>query len=239
MPPPRTPRSPRPAPVPTPRPQSPHPRPLPPAQPLSTAELDTLDEALAARPGEALDVVALDGYLCGVLLQPGRVPPTLWLPAVFDVDAPPGAAMPADAAAARIGTLVQRRHAELDAAIAARQWFDPWVFELDDPALSPHAATLPWVAGFAAAMARFPALMQHDEVQLLEPLAVLYAAFDPQDLEDADALLAEIQTLEPPATLAEAVEDLVTSVLRLADVTRPIRTASGGRQPRPHVRRTR
>lgn len=236
MPPPRTPR---PAAARTRSAGAPPPQPSPAARPLSAAELGTLDEALAARPGQALDVVALDGYLCGVLLQPGRVPPAQWLPAVFDVDAPPGVAVPADAAAARIGALVQRRHAELDAAIAARRWFDPWVFELDDPSLPPHAATLPWVAGFAAAMERFPALMQHEEAQLLEPLAVLYAAFEPEDLEDADALLAEIQTLEPPATLDEAVEDLVTSVLRLADVTRPARAAGSGRPPGLHTRRAR
>ena len=233
------PRAARPAAARTPSPASPPSRPAPAPRPLTAAELEALDEALAARPGEALDVVALDGYLCGVLLQPGRVPPAQWLPAVFDVDARPGAAVPADAAATRIGALVQRRHAELDAAIAARRWFDPWVFELDDPTLPPHAATLPWVAGFAAAMERFPGLMQHDEAELLEPLAVLYAAFEPEDLEDADALLAEIQTLEPPTTLDEAVEDLVTSVLRLADVTQPARTAGTGRQPRPHARRTR
>jgi uncharacterized protein len=67
-------------------------------------------------------------------------------------------------------------------------------------------------------------------------LAVLYAAFDPEDLEDAQALLEEIETLEPPATLEEAVEDLVTSVLRLADVARPGRAAvlrPPQRQPRP------
>jgi uncharacterized protein len=205
------------------------------AQPLSAAEFDELDRKLAAwpPPAQPLDVVALDGYLCGVLLQPVPVPESQWLPAVFDPDGDgaPGSSTPSrppGEAAARIATLVRRRHAELDAAIEARRWFDPWVFELDDEQLPPHALTLPWVAGFAAAMDRFPQLMAHgDPAQLLEPLAVLYAAFDPEDLEDAQALLEEIETLEPPATLQEAVEDLVTSVLRLADVARPRRA------PRP------
>ena len=212
------------------------------AQPLSAAEFDELDRALAAWPAPAqpLDVVALDGYLCGVLLQPAPVPESQWLPTVFDVEPSPGAAAPASGpppgqAAARIAALVRRRHAELDAAISARHWFDPWVFELDDPQLPPHAATLPWVAGFATAMERFPGLMAQDEAQVLEPLAVLYAAFDPEDLEDAQALLEEIETLEPPATLPEAVEDLVSSVLRLADVTRPRRPA--GHRGRPHPAR--
>ena len=214
----------------------------PAAQPLSAAEFDELDRALAAwpPPAQPLDVVALDGYLCGVLLQPSPVPELQWLPMVFDVEQAPGAAAPASGpppgpAAARIAALVRRRHAELDAAIAARRWFDPWVFELDDPQLPPHACTLPWVAGFATAMERFPGLMAQEPAQVLEPLAVLYAAFDPEDLEDAQALLEEIDTLEPPATLPEAVEDLVSSVLRLADVTRPRRPA--GHRVRPHPQR--
>lgn len=44
---------------------------------------------------------------------------------------------------------------------------------------------------------------------------------DPDDLEDADDLLEEIETLEPPADLAEAVESLVRSTLMLADISRP------------------
>lgn len=215
-----------------------------PIAPLTAAEFDALDRALAdwPSPGQALDVVALDGYLCGVLLQPTPVPEWQWLPVVFDTDTagPARAAAPGPAAggaAGRIAALVRRRHAELDAAIGARRWFDPWVFELDDPQLPPHATTLPWVAGFAMALERFPGLMAAEPEEVLEPLAVLYAAFDPEDLEDAEALLEEIETLEPPATLQEAVEDLVTSVLRLADVTRPRREGAPvrpgrGRPPR-------
>ena len=59
------------------------------------------------------------------------------------------------------------------------------------------------------------------EAQLLEPLAGLYQFLDPEDLEDADELLAEIETLEPPATLDEAVEDLVRATLLMADVSLP------------------
>jgi uncharacterized protein len=46
---------------------------------------------------------------------------------------------------------------------------------------------------------------------------------DPEDLEDADELLAEIEMLEPPQDVAEAVEGLVRSTLLIADVTRPQR----------------
>jgi uncharacterized protein len=65
--------------------------------------------------------------------------------------------------------------------------------------------------------------MRLPEEPLLEPLAAIYLHLDPDDLEDADALLEEIESLEPPADLEEAVEGLVSAVLMLADVSRPLR----------------
>jgi uncharacterized protein len=193
--------------------------------------LQSLLDALPA-PLEPPDLSALDGYLCGVLLQPRPVPAPRWLPFVADVEgrpAPPGTGLEALHAA------VQRRHAELERAITARQWFDPWIAELgDDEPVS--AAVLPWVAGFATAMDRFPGLTALDDPALIEPLAMLYLHFDPADLEDADALLEVIESLEPPADLSEAAEDLVRAVLLMADVTRP-RPAAGEPAPRRSGRR--
>ncbi|WP_326534415.1 YecA/YgfB family protein [Pseudorhodoferax sp.] len=190
-----------------------------PRTPLTETDFDDLQRALDAVPAplEALDVSALDGYLCGVLLQPRPVPAAEWLPGVTDID---GRALPAGFDATRLHTLVQRRHAELEHAIGQRDWFDPWIFELDDDT-PPSETVLPWVAGFAAAQDRFPALMASDDPALVEPLALLYLHFDRDDLEDADALLAVIDTLEPPDDLAEAVQDLVRAVMLIADVTRP------------------
>lgn len=200
---------------------------------LTNAQIEELDALLASihAPLQPMDASALDGYLCGVLLQPVTISRTEWLPLVFDID---GQAAPADAATGRtnertierVTELATLRLEELQAAIAARQWFDPWLFETDDEDATPVSAQLPWVAGFAAAMDRFPALLALDNPALLEPLAVLYAAFDPEDLEEADELLPLIETLEPPSTLAEAAEDLVRSVLLLADVSRPRRNTA-------------
>src|SRR4051812_45368486 len=192
-----------------------------PAPPLAEADLNRLQTLLDKIPDplEPLDISMLDGYLCGVLLQPTMVPAGAWLKHVFDIDGRPLAdKWPG---LHELQGLVQRRYRELATAIAGRQWFDPWVFELDEDA-EPLESTLPWVAGFSAAMGLFPALMDMDSPDTLEPLAVLYAAFDPDDLEDADALLAEIETLEPPSDLDEAIEDVVQSVMRLADVSRPL-----------------
>ena len=188
------------------------------AAPLSERELGRLQELLDAVPAplEPLDLPALDGFLCGVLVQPARIAPARWLAYVTDADGRP---VPAGHDPAPLLALVKRRHAELEAAIAGRRWFDPWVFEVDDAeAADPvRAAVLPWVAGVATAFELFPGTMQLPPEATLEPLALLYQHVDAGDLEDADELLAEIDSLEPPSDLTEAVEQLVRAILLLAD----------------------
>ena len=135
--------------------------------------------------------------------------------------------MPQHFDAGPLHALVRRRHAELAAAIDRRQWFDPWVFELepveaaadaggelDAAAAAAREAVYPWVAGFATAMELFPALMRIDSPTLLEPLALIYRHLGPDDL------LALVETLEAPADLAQAVEELVRATLLLADLSR-------------------
>ena len=202
---------------------------LNPDRPLDDDDLQRLGALLDALPAplEPLDESALDGFLCGVLLQPRPVPAAQWEPCVTDIEGRPA---PAGPALDELRGLARRRHAELDRAIGQRQWFDPWIFPLDDDA-SASECVLPWVAGFAAAMDRFPALMAVDDPELIEPLALLYLHFDPADLEDADALAAVIETLEPPVDLPEAVQDIVRAVMLIADVTRP-RTAPHPTAPR-------
>lgn len=209
-----------------------------PAEPLSEAELERLQALLDALPAplEPLDVSMADGYLCGVLLQPAAVPIEAWLPPLLDAE---GRATPQ--ADGELVALLRRRHRELNLAIVERQWFDPWIFELDDDA-SPSETVLPWVAGFAHALDAHPGLMRLPEDLLLEPLAALYLHLDADDLEDADALLEEIESLEPPADLEEAVEGLVSAVLMLADASRPQKAAptpapQGARRRGPPQRR--
>lgn len=201
---------------------------------LDASELDALDRLLASVPAplEALDASMLDGFLCGVLVQPQPVPTERWLPHVTDVD---GRALPAGFDATRLHALARRRHAELAWAIRHRQWFDPWVFELDGAPDDP-SAVYPWVAGFATALELFPMLMRAEAGVLTEPLALLYRHLDPDDLEDADDLLEEIESLEPPADLAEAVEELVRATLLLADAAQPP-AARATRRPPPRPRR--
>ena len=153
------------------------------------------------------------------------MPEAQWLCWVHDFDdgrpAPPGVDLTA------LHALVRRRHAELAQAIAARRWFDPWVFDLEPAAgeesVSPSEVVLPWIAGFAAALERFPSLLDNAGADAREPLATLYAHFDPADLEDVDDLAEEIASIELPETADEAVEDLVRCTLLLADAMQPHR----------------
>lgn len=226
----------------------PAPRPPRPSRAPATspAALDTVSDAQrealqdgfdqVPMPLEPLDVSALDGFLCGVLLQPQPIPEARWLAHVFDVDGRP---LPAGwALAAELRDIVRCRHRELDQAIEARRWFDPWVFEVEDDGEADEVeAVFPWVAGFATALTLFPALSELAESGsqgpvLTEPLALVYRHLDPEDLEDAEALLAEIDTLEPPADLTDAVEGLVRATLLVADVTRPLKAgAKPGQRP--------
>lgn len=198
--------------------------------PWNETDLAALEHLLDAVPAplEPLDLMMLDGFLAGVLLQPKLVPDSDWLPHVTDLDGRP---LPANYPLGELRPLLLRRHSELNRAIHRRVWIDPWIFELDDEA-DPLETVMPWVAGFATAMDLFPGVMNQPGAEALEPLALLYRAFDPDDLEDADELLEVIEELEPPQDLEEAVEDLVTALFRLADVTRPrspVKPAASGR----------
>jgi uncharacterized protein len=203
--------------------------------PPGERELDELQAALDKVPAplEPLDVTMLDGFLCGVLVQPRRVPDERWLPHITDAD---GRALPAKFDATRLHALARQRHAELNDAIGRRQWFDPWVFELDGDDVD-FDAVYPWVAGFATALELFPDLMQGEAEDLTEPLALLYRHLDPDDLEDADELLEAIESIEPPEDLSEAVEDLVRATLLLADVGRPISSPPAANKPRGPAQR--
>ena len=192
--------------------------------PLGDREIEALQALLDTVPAplEPLDVSSLDGFLCGVIVQPTAIAPSRWLRFVSDVD---GRALPAGFDARPLHALVLRRDGELRRAIGRREWFDPWVFELDEEDVGRDGAraagsdpAYPWVAGFAAALETFPGLLAADEDVLTGPLALLYRHLDADDLEDADALLAEIESLEPPVDLAAAVEELVRATLLLADV---------------------
>ena len=207
-----------------------------PDMPLSDEDVMALDRWLLALPEDhdALDVVMLDGYLTGVLLQPDVVLPSAWLPLVFDAQ---GRAIdfPGDHADAdRIIGLIMRRYNELAAYIAAREPFDPIVFELHDDNETPLtgkagiAALELWAAGFMNALQAFPALLdRHGEIDdVAVPLSgILRHLPEDPDLKpaSAEALALERARLDrevPLANLDQATEELIDCVLDIAAVTR-------------------
>jgi uncharacterized protein len=207
--------------------------------PLSDDEVAELDAALAALPeeGDHLDVVMLDGFLTGVLLQPDVVLPSQWLPHVLGTS--DGNVLPVGAdQAKRLIDLVMRRYNELAACIAAREPFEPIVFELEDaqtrePLAGAEAikALWPWAAGFVNALNAFPALRERfDEDPDLSAALVGILRHVPVDSdvppEVADSLRelkADADAEVPLASLDEAIADMLDCVLDIADITRPRR----------------
>jgi uncharacterized protein len=127
--------SPRPRPISAREPSAAHPVEGSDAEALERYE--SLREAIGRGPGvDALPAPMLDGYLCGVLLQPAAIPVSRWWPAVVDPDDPVAAGGARSPALDAMREVAIARHAELDAAIRARRWFDPWVIEVGGDDLS-------------------------------------------------------------------------------------------------------
>jgi uncharacterized protein len=205
--------------------------------PLSEREIEELDSALAAvpEPQESLDVVMLDGFLVGLLLQPEPVPVDRWMPYVFDSEGLPADPPVAPAAQARIVDLVMRHHNYLAACINAREGFDPIVYPVEDDAGKAVAgraaieALAPWAAGFMSALNAFPQLLDTygESAELAESLVgvMRHLPSDPDEPPAEARRFAEdklrIERDMPLADLDEAIEHLVECVLDAADIARP------------------
>lgn len=202
------------------------------AQDLNNAELDELDQLLADTPEplQPLDIVMLDGYLCGVLVQPRLIGADEWLPPVFDLD---GGSLPDDVDAGwreRVRTLILRRHAALNEQLADEGWFDPIVH--DEPELAADSATgdvlreLPgisrplfsWSAGFQYAATLFPALAEVADEPIVAALDRVFRHLPPETDEDREAARRAAAS-HPIATLDDAVQDLVLAVAELWERT--------------------
>ena len=212
-------------------------------QDLTDAEFAELDELLAATPAplQPLDASMLDGYLCGVIVQPRLIEPDEWLPNIFDYD---GGLLPDTVDAAwldKLTQLVERRHAALNRSLVEDGWFDPVILDVDEnetPEPLPADATdeeraarasyealgaisralMPWVAGFQHAALCFPELADMADDAVAAALARLYRhlpAETPEEKEVVETLNRE----HPLKDLDDAIEELVVTVADLADLT--------------------
>jgi len=207
------------------------------AQDLSEAEFGELDELLAAvpEPLEPLDAVMLDGFLCGVIVQPRLIAADEWLPFVFDAgghrwgEAEPGVEQQ------RARVLILRRHSALNRSIAEFGGFDPFVLEplpaepdADADADADATGTVDavhdplshWVLGFDQALQLLPELIELLDPEVGSALARVLR-FLPED--------ASTKTDEPAAgaapiaSLDAAIGAVVAAVADLYDITAPLR----------------
>ena len=216
-------------------------------QDLSDAEFAELDELLAGipEPLEPLDVVMLDGFLCGVIVQPKLLDADEWLPFVFDAGGHRWGEAEPSAEQQRARALILRRHAALNRSIAEYGSFDPFILEaadedsddeagedLDDASAAsspdeaipaPHdpigSAILPWVAGFEQAIHLLPALEELDHPQVSLALARLFR-FLPDDEQGTAAMVARELPLD---SLEDAIGEIVACVVELYELTLPLR----------------
>jgi uncharacterized protein len=213
-------------------------------QDLSDAEFAELDDLLAQvpEPLEPLDAVMLDGFLCGVLVQPELVADDAWLPFVFDAGGHRWGEAEPSPEQRRARSLILRRHAALNRAIAEFGAFDPFVLEpIADEASSgteaapaapdaePEApldpigaALLPWVAGFEQALHLLPGLADLDDPAVTTILARLFR-FLPESDDDPHGIFALIERERPLGSLDEAIAEVVACVADLYELTAPLR----------------
>lgn len=203
---------------------------------LTDAEFAELDDLLAATPEplQPLDAVMLDGFLCGVIVQPVLLESAAWMPHVFDMN---GELLPDDVDAAwhtRVSELILRRHAALNRALAEDGWFDPLILEMDDeapaeplPADEPDPwagvsevsrPVAPWVAGFHFATICFPDLPEIADDAVMAALARVFRHL-PAETDEEREVVATLDREQPLKTLDDAIEELVASVADLYDLT--------------------
>ena len=213
------------------------------AQDLSVAEFAELDDLLAGvpEPLQPLDVVMLDGFLCGVIVQPALLDPETWLPYVFDAGGHRwGEAVPS-AEQQRARVLILRRHAALNRALAEFGSFDPFVLEplgdeaalgdapapaadLDPAPADPIGAVLlPWVAGFEQAAHLLPGLADLDDPAVALTLARLFRFLPDDGDADAPSTRALVADARPLSSLDDAIAEVVGCVAELYELTAPLR----------------
>jgi len=212
-------------------------------QDLSDAEFAELDDLLAdvPEPLEPLDAVMLDGFLCGVLVQPEIVAVDAWMPFVFDAGGHRWGEAEPSPEKMRAHALVLRRHAALNRSLAEFGAFDPFVLEplgaagsedLDAerdagagptaPADPIGAALLPWVAGFEQALHLLPGLAQLEDRAIATILARLFR-FLPESEDDPHGIFAIVERERPLGSLDEAIAEVVACVADLHQLTEPLR----------------
>lgn len=169
--------------------QYPHYNPASDNRPLSDEELNELDELLADLPADAaMNIEALDGYLAGLLLTPGRaladVPGADWLPVVWGGDGEPEPAPFASGKQRKKVVMLVLRHLHSIAVAWAERpqaWEPIFSFADGEDDSTEYADAEDWAVGFLVAVdlapdAWAPWFDGADTGPLLAPIAALGSA---------------------------------------------------------------
>ena len=140
--------------------QYPHYNPASDNRPLSDEDINDLDELLAALPTDsAMNVEALDGYLAGLLLTPGRALPDLpgeaWLPVIWGGDADPDPAPFASGKQRKKVVMLVLRHLHSIAVAWTERpqaWEPIFSFADGEDEDTEYADAEDWAAGFLMAV---------------------------------------------------------------------------------------
>jgi uncharacterized protein len=166
----------------------PHYNPASDNRPLSDEELNDLDELLAALPADgSMNIEALDGFLAGLLLTPGRelaeLPGAAWLPEIWGGD---GAVEPAPFASGKqrkkvVMLVLRHLHSIAVAWTENPKAWEP-IFSFadsgDEDDAVEYADAEDWAAGFLIAVNLAPQqwgpwFEGGETVELLAPIAAL------------------------------------------------------------------
>lgn len=135
--------------------QLPHYQPHGPIDPLSDEELGELDDTLAGLPnGDGLNIEALDGYLCALLLAPqsvSQVDPEQWMPPIWGGDNPDPFA--SGKQRKRVVLAVLRHLRALDADLHQRPELWEPILSLAEDEQGEWVDATDWSAGFLLGMA--------------------------------------------------------------------------------------
>jgi uncharacterized protein len=169
--------------------------------PLSDAELEQLDQLLAALPDGALNVEALDGYLSALLLSPqplASLPGDAWLPLIWGRTDENPDPFPSSKQRKKLQLLVLRHARALHTQLGTSAW-EP-LFTLADDGEQEWLDAEDWCTGFLLAVDLAPEAWEpvfNAQAELLAPLNLLGGPEENQgslldDPAERDALAREV-----------------------------------------------
>jgi uncharacterized protein len=200
-----------------------------PNQPLSDAEIDTLDAFLTSdsTSEEVLAIDELHGFLTAIVCCPVPVMPSEWLPGVWRTDEEPRFASTEQAG--DIMALIMRMHNDIASVLQAGEEPGPLMLETTLASGETTFFAQGWCWGFMEGIRlKYEAWEPHQDAidELLLPIAAL------EDLGDDDSEFNDL--LDHPDKVEQLTDAIPESVL---GIYRQSRSEAGG-SPKPFRRET-